>query len=54
MLDHGRGALAFFTPARNLSKGQIQASLEALEAGLPDWHDDHEPPELRAGGGIAP
>ena len=45
--------LAFVTPARTMDKAQFLAFLEALYAGFPDWHYDHDPPELSSDGSIA-
>ena len=45
--------LAFVTAARTIGKAQFLDFLQALYAGFPDWHYDHDPPELRADGSIA-
>jgi predicted ester cyclase len=39
--------LAFITPARILNKEQFLEMLRALYTGFPDWHYDHDEPELR-------
>jgi hypothetical protein len=39
--------LEFVTPARTLDKEQFLQMLRALYAGFPDWHYDHDEPELR-------
>jgi predicted ester cyclase len=39
--------LAFVTPARILDKEQFLQMLRALYTGFPDWHYDHNEPELR-------
>jgi predicted ester cyclase len=44
--------LAFVTPMAVLGKGPFLQMLRALYAGFPDWHYDHDSPELR-GGAIA-
>src|SRR5262249_12088087 len=36
-------------PARTLDKDQFLQLLEALYAGFPDWHYDHDEPEWREG-----
>lgn len=40
-------ALAFVTAARTLGKSGFLAMLRALYAGFPDWHYDHDAPEVR-------
>ncbi len=39
--------LAFVTLNKTLTKDQFLQMLRALYAGFPDWHYDHDPPELR-------
>jgi predicted ester cyclase len=39
--------VAFVTATRTLTKGQFLQMLRALYAAFPDWHYDHDPPELR-------
>jgi hypothetical protein len=39
--------LAFVTATQTLSKPLFLAMLRALYAGFPDWHYDHDAPELR-------
>jgi predicted ester cyclase len=39
--------LAFVTPTATLNKEQFLQMLRALYAGFPDWHYDHEEPEVR-------
>jgi predicted ester cyclase len=39
--------LAFVTPAKCLNKEQFLRMLNALYAGFPDWHYDHDRPERR-------
>jgi len=39
--------LAFVTHTKTLSQEQFLQMLQALYAGFPDWHYDHDPPELR-------
>jgi predicted ester cyclase len=39
--------LAFVTATSRLTKDQFLQMLRALYAGFPDWHYDHDPPELR-------
>jgi predicted ester cyclase len=39
--------LAFVTPVRILNKEQFLQMLRALYTGFPDWHYDHDEPELR-------
>lgn len=45
--------LAFVTPVRTMDKTQFLAFLRALYAGFPDWHYDHDPPEIGADDRIA-
>ena len=42
-------ALAFVTVTTTLNKNQFLAMLRALYAGFPDWHYDHDAPEVRDG-----
>jgi predicted ester cyclase len=39
--------LAFVAPDRTLNKTQFLELLRALYTGFPDWHYDHDEPELR-------
>jgi predicted ester cyclase len=39
--------MVFVTPGRTLDKEQFLAMLRALYTGFPDWHYDHDAPELR-------
>lgn len=39
--------MAFITPSRTLDRRQFLAMLRALYAGFPDWHYDHDDPEVR-------
>ena len=39
--------LAFVTQTKTLTREQFLQMLRALYAGFPDWHYDHDPPELR-------
>lgn len=41
--------LAFVTPQRTLSKPQFLAMLTALYAAFPDWHYEHDEPEVLPG-----
>ena len=40
--------LCFVTATTTLNKQQFLAMLRALYAGFPDWHYDHDAPEVRA------
>jgi predicted ester cyclase len=41
--------LAFVTPSATLDKTQFLRMLRALYAAFPNWHYDHDPPEVRGG-----
>ena len=41
------GDLAFVTPTKTLGKEEFLRMLRALYEGFPDWHYDHDVPELR-------
>jgi predicted ester cyclase len=42
--------LSFITQASTVDKGQFLSFLRALYAAFPDWHYDHDEPELRDDG----
>ena len=45
--------IRFVTPVKTMAKPAILEFLAALYRGFPDWHYDHEPPELRDDGSWA-
>ncbi len=45
--------VAFIAAGRTLNKQQFLAFLTALYAAFPDWHYDHDAPEVRQDGSIA-
>lgn len=44
--------LRFVAPARTLDKPQFLALLTAIYTALPDWHYEHDPPEIQPDGTI--
>ena len=45
--------IQFVTPARTMGKDEILAFLAALYHGFPDWHYQHEAPEILENGSYA-
>ena len=39
--------LAFITPSKTLNRREFLQMLRAIYAGFPDWHYEHDAPELR-------